>query len=73
MYNNLEAELKRKKILRKDLAEGLNLTISTVSQKLNGKANLTLPEALAIKKFLKVDIPLEKLFAFEDDKQKGVS
>lgn len=66
MYNNLEAELKRKKVLRRDLAENLNLTISTVSLKLNGKAPITLEEALAIKHFLKVDIPLEKLFDFEE-------
>ena len=67
MFNNLEAELKRKKILRKDLAKYLSLTIGTVSQKLNGKAPITLPEALAIKQFLKVNIPVEKLFAYEDE------
>ncbi|XZM32562.1 helix-turn-helix domain-containing protein [Clostridium perfringens] len=68
MYNNLEAELRRKKILRKDLAENLSLTIGTISQKLNGKAPITLKEALAIKNFLNVDIPLEKLFDFEEGK-----
>lgn len=71
MYNNLEAELRRKKILRKDLAKKLNLTIGTISQKLNGKAPITLKEALAIKDFLNVDIPLEKLFDFEKIKSVG--
>lgn len=71
MYNNLEAELRRKKILRKDLAKKLNLTIGTISQKLNGKAPITLKEALAIKDFLNVDIPLEKLFDFEKIKNVG--
>lgn len=65
MFDNLEAELKRKKVLRRDLAENLNLTIGTVSQKLNGKAPITLTEAVSIKQFLKVDIPLEKLFSIE--------
>ncbi|MCX0353344.1 helix-turn-helix domain-containing protein [Clostridium perfringens] len=71
MYNNLEAELRRRKILRKDLAKKLNLTIGTISQKLNGKAPITLKEALAIKDFLNVDIPLEKLFDFEKIKNVG--
>ncbi|AQW23457.1 helix-turn-helix transcriptional regulator [Clostridium perfringens] len=71
MYNNLEAELRRKKILRKDLAKNLDLTIGTISQKLNGKAPITLTEALAIKDFLNVDIPLEKLFDFEETKNVG--
>ncbi|AUM91545.1 helix-turn-helix domain-containing protein [Clostridium botulinum] len=62
MFNNLEAELKRKNIRRKDLAKELNLTIGTVSQKLNGKAPLTLNEAKLIKQVLKVDISLEELF-----------
>lgn len=65
MFDNLEAELRRKKVLRRDLAENLDLTIGTVSQKLNGKAPITLTEAVAIKQFLKVDIPLEKLFSLE--------
>ncbi|SHF15433.1 helix-turn-helix transcriptional regulator [Clostridium fallax] len=70
MYNNLEAELRRKKILRKDLAKKLDVTIGTISQKLNGKAPINLDEALVIKEFLDVDIPLEKLFEFEETKNK---
>ena len=62
MFNNLEAELRRKNIKRKDLAERLNLNIGTVSQKLNGKAPITLKEAKSIKQILEVNIPLEKLF-----------
>ena len=63
---NLEAELKRKNIKRKDLAEKLNLTIGTVSLKLNGKAPITLAEAKEIKSVLSVDIPLEILFHQSD-------
>lgn len=69
MFNNLEAELRRKKILRRDLAQNLNLTIGTVSQKLNGKAPITLTEAQAIKQFLNVNIPLEELFKVTENKK----
>lgn len=62
MYINLEAELRRKNIRRKDLAEKLHLTIGTVSQKLNGKSPITLDEAKDIKNMLDVNIPLEELF-----------
>ncbi len=62
MYNNVKAEMKRKGIILEDLAEALNLTISTVSQKLNGNYPITLNEAKIIKSRLGVDIPLEELF-----------
>jgi transcriptional regulator with XRE-family HTH domain len=65
MFNNLEAELKRKKIRREDLAKEMNLTIGTVSQKLNGKTPITLAEANLIKRVLGVEMPLEVLFAVD--------
>lgn len=55
-YNNLEAELKRKSITREKLAKKLDCTTSTVSQKLNGKYDFTLSEALAIKNLLNCSI-----------------
>lgn len=61
-YSNLEAEMKRQDITRGDLAKQLNLTPTTMSLKLNGKAKLTLAEAIHIKKIVKTDIPLEDLF-----------
>ncbi|WP_238905664.1 helix-turn-helix transcriptional regulator [Clostridium sp. YIM B02506] len=66
MFSNLEAELRRKNIKRKDLAKKLNLTIGTISLKLNGKSPITLSEAKEIKSVLKVDIPLEILFHQSD-------
>lgn len=50
MYHNLEAELKRKGITRKQLADKLGIHISTVSAKLTGKAKLTFGEVQIIAK-----------------------
>ena len=50
MYRNLEAELKRKGITRKMLADKLGINIATVSAKLTGKAKLTFDEATTIAK-----------------------
>lgn len=62
MYRNLEAELARKGITRTTVAAELGLTLGTLSLKLSGKSNLTLPEAIKIKKIIGVDLPLEFLF-----------
>lgn len=62
MFKNLEAELKRNNLRRKDLAEALKLNIGTISQKLNGKAPITLNEAKMIKELLNAEISLEELF-----------
>ncbi len=50
MYRNLEAELKRKGITRKMLADKLGINIATVSAKLTGKAKLTFDEVTVIAK-----------------------
>ena len=65
MYPNLEAELKRRKIRRVDLAKSLNLALSTVVEKLSGKSDISLALALQIKQLLEVDMPLEILFKEE--------
>jgi len=70
MFRNLEAELARKSITKTKVAQELGLTLGTLSLKLNGKSNLTLSEALKIKKILNVVIPLEELF--EDDKKNNL-
>ena len=61
-YPNLNAELARQDITNNQLANALGLAPSTVSQKKNGLYDFTLKEAKAIKKFLKIDTPLEELF-----------
>ena len=62
MYRNVKAELARQGLKLEDLAEALNLTIGTVSMKLNGKYPITFREAVRIKAILGVDTPLEELF-----------
>ena len=62
MYKNIEAEIARNDLTRKEIAETLGLSISTVSLKLNGKASITLNEAIKFKKLLKTNMPLEELF-----------
>lgn len=63
MYPNLKAEMARKGITAKQLAELIEVTPSTFSLKMLGKYDFTLAEAVKIKDALGVDIPLEVLFA----------
>lgn len=62
MYHNLEAELKRKQIRRVDLANKLGMALCTISDKMQGKSEFSLGTAVAIKKILNVDMPIEVLF-----------
>jgi transcriptional regulator with XRE-family HTH domain len=48
MYRNLEAEMKRKGISRKQFADLLGININTVSAKLTGKSPLLWNEVLLI-------------------------
>ena len=67
MYPNLEAELKRRNIKRIDLAKHLGIGISAISDKMQHKSDFSLSAAIAIKKFLGVDFPLEYLFDKVDE------
>lgn len=62
MFCNLEAELARRGLSKKELALCLGCTPSTLSMKLNGKSPISLYEAAKIKAILGTDIPLEILF-----------
>lgn len=66
MYSNLEAELARRGITKTKVAQELGLTLGTLSLKLSGKSNLTLPEAIKIKKIIDIEMPIEYLFEFKD-------
>ena len=66
MYPNLEAELKRKNIKRTDLAEYLGCSLSTISEKMQGKSDFSLTAAKKIKAFLGVDMRIEDLFALDE-------
>lgn len=66
MYRNLEAELARKQISRKELAEKLGITATTLSFKLNGKSKFSLEECVEIKRLLGTEEPIDYLFAQDE-------
>ena len=62
MFNNVDAELKRKGMTRGNLATALEMSPSTMSLKLNGKSPISLEEARKIQAILAVDLTLDELF-----------
>ena len=66
MYRNARAEMVRAGLTVTALAEQMGNTISTWSDKLNGKRDITLNEAKKFKKIVKSDLPIEVLFEKED-------
>lgn len=62
MFPNLDAEMARKKITKKSLAEKINKTPTTLSLKLNGKAPITLTECIEIKKAIGTNCTVDYLF-----------
>lgn len=62
MYPNLRAEIARKGMTQIELAEMLGLSEGTLSQKMNGRYDFTLSEAIQIKMILGVDMLIETLF-----------
>lgn len=73
MYENVRVELARQNIGLIDLLELVNqildadhqIRYQTLSEKLRGNSPLLLREAIAIKKALGVDMPLEELFSIK--------
>lgn len=62
MYPNLRAEMARKGITAKQLAEQIGITASTFSLKMRGEYDFTMDEAIKIKAILEVNLSLETLF-----------
>lgn len=67
MYPNLRAEIARnnltlEKIVEKLKEKGITCTVSMLSLKLNGKYEIYLKEAKALKELLSTDLPLDILF-----------
>lgn len=60
----LEAELARRGIKKKDVAESLGITSKCMSNKMTGKTELTLSEIVCIQKIIP-DVPISKLFSHE--------
>lgn len=63
MFNNLNAELSRRGMTQKELASKIGINPSTLSKKMNGIQDFTLPEAKRIKQILSVDISIDELFS----------
>lgn len=66
----MRAEIARKNLRLEDIVakmkkKGFNLSVSMLSQKLNGKYPLYLDEAKALKAIVETDIPIEVLFSEE--------
>ena len=62
MYKNLEAEMVRNDITRKDISEYIGVRYATVVQKLNGRYQFSLEEAFAIKNRFFPELDFEYLF-----------
>ena len=67
MFPNLDAEMARHRITQGTLASVINVTPSTMSLKLKGKAPITLDEATKIRDAINKELSLEYLFATESD------
>lgn len=61
-YRNLEAELSRYGIARKDIAAVLGLNVNTVSEKLSNPDRLKLKEAQTIRRTFFPKLTMEYLF-----------
>ncbi|MDC4242398.1 hypothetical protein NE398_19900 [Clostridium tertium] len=69
MYNNLEAEIVRKRINKQDIAKEIGRTYNTLNLKIAGKYHFTYDEALAIQEKFFPEYDLKKLFKkFESKK-----
>ena len=62
MYGNLRKELYMRSITMKDLAEHLGISTRTLQNKMNGKTDWTLTEALEVLNIIP-GLTLEYLFA----------
>lgn len=56
MYKNLEAELTRNSYTQNDISKLLNISVSTVSDKMNGKREFKLIECKKLSKWLNASI-----------------
>lgn len=65
MFQNLKTEMARAGVSRADLAEKLGVKYLTLSKKINGENDFKLGECLAIKAALNSPLPIEELFAKE--------
>ena len=62
MFQNLQAEMARRSLTGRSLANLVGVTELTMYNKLNGTTEFKLNEMEAIKELMKIDAPLEYLF-----------
>ena len=67
MYRNARAEMVRAGFTITALAAEMGNTVATWSDKLNGKRDITLNEAVRFKKIVKSNLPIEELFKTEEN------
>lgn len=67
MYHNLKAEMARKGIKVKDIADLLKVRRATASDKINGKYRFYCDEAIKIKKTFFPDLSIDYLFQSKND------
>lgn len=63
---NLEAEMTRKRISRRDIAELLGVTYRTIHSKFNGESEWTLSECLKIRDKFFTEMKLDYLFTSDE-------
>ena len=66
VYPTLNAEMARRSINKRKLAQSTGINYTTLVSKLNGKGVLTLPDMRKIKDVIGTNIPMEELF--EEDR-----
>lgn len=67
MYPNLEAEMARVRMSKKQLAKKINKSPATLSQKMAGKVSIDIKEAFEIKRAIGcIHVTLDELFAWKD-------
>ena len=62
MYRTAKSEMMRRGLTLSDVAPLMDISVGTLSLKLNGKYPITLNEAKMFKAIVKSDLPLEELF-----------
>ena len=62
MYRTAKSEMMKRGLTLSDVAPLMDISVGTLSLKLNGKYPITLNEAKQFKIIVKSDLPLEELF-----------
>lgn len=65
-YENLRAEMARRKLTLKQISDAMHMNRDTLSRKLSGKSPLYLDEAFEVQKMFFPEMKVEYLFATDD-------